>query len=446
MNNFVANGILGDYNLIVVGGGAAGGAAAITAGRLGLNVLLVEQLSFLGGTGVASQVTPWMSNQIELGPLNEGLNAELQQDLEATGQATGYAINPEALKGLLERKAVDAGVQLLYEATVVDTDFSEEDRKTLVIATRQGLFRASARCVIDATGDAHVAHRAGARCREGREGDLAHQPMSLRFVLGGCDIGRVRDFLLAEGGPDAVGSYGSLFTNGPGATFFLRHAEQLGWPEKWLQSFSIQFFEIPGRPGELWFNCPRIIGFDPLDPVSLSAAYVEGRRMIDAYLELFRKRVGGAAEAYLVMVAPLMGIREGRRIEGHYTLTRDDFLERRKFEDGICLNRYPIDIHNPHGQGVEWVEMAEGDWHEIPFRCLIPNALRSLLVAGRCISSDFDAQASYRIIPNCRTMGEASAVAARIAADSGIDVSEVDGREVRALMIAKRMLPERLLG
>ena len=146
------------------------------------------------------------------------------------------------------------------------------------------------------------------------------------------------------------------------------------------------------------------------------------------------------------MVAPLMGIREGRRIEGHYTLTRDDFLERRKFEDGICLNRYPIDIHNPHGQGVEWVEMAEGDWHEIPFRCLIPNALRSLLVAGRCISSDFDAQASYRIIPNCRTMGEASAVAARIAADSGIDVSEVDGREVRALMIAKRMLPERLLG
>src|SRR5688500_17210931 len=86
---------LGTYDLLVVGGGAAGSAAAIAAGRSGLSCLLIDPLSFLGGTGVASQVTPWMGNHIDMGPLNEGLTGELQRDLEATGQASGYFVNPE---------------------------------------------------------------------------------------------------------------------------------------------------------------------------------------------------------------------------------------------------------------------------------------------------------------------------------------------------------------
>lgn len=141
------------------------------------------------------------------------------------------------------------------------------------------------------------------------------------------------------------------------------------------------------------------------------------------------------------MTAPLMGIREGRRIVGEYTLTGEDFLQRRKYEDGICLNRYPIDIHNPHGQGVTWVEMEADDWHEIPFRCLVPRGLSCMLVAGRCISSDFTAQASYRIIPNCRTMGEAAGVAAWLAQQRNCDVSQVDGIEVRQEMLTRGLLP-----
>jgi hypothetical protein len=433
---------LGHFPLVIAGGGAAGTAAAITAGRLGVRSLLIEPLSFLGGTGVASQVTPWMSNAIDMGPLNEGLSAELQRELEAAGQAHGYSINPEALKGRLERKCVEAGVTLLYHASVVAVQRNGTRLVSLALATRAGLRRVSADVFIDASGDAHVAALAGVPCRSGRESDGVHQPMSLRFVLGGIDLAALESFCSEQGGPNTVHRGSGKLTNGPGAMFLKEYAAADNWPERWQKTFSIQFFEIPGRPGELWFNCPRITGHDPLDPFSLSAAYVEGRRMIDAYLELFRRHVRGAEQAYLVMVAPLMGIREGRRIVGRYTLTGDDFLARRKFADGICLNRYPIDIHNPHGQGLaEWTEMPAGLWHEIPFRCLVPAGVDNMLVAGRCISSDFSAQASYRIIPNCRTFGEAAGVAVYLAAQAACDVSAVDGVAVRREMVRRGLLP-----
>ncbi len=442
---------LGHYDLIVAGGGAAGTGAAITAGRLGLSVLLIEQLSFLGGTGVASQVTPWMGNHIGMAPLNEGLTAELQRDLEALGAADEYTLNPEPLKGLLDQKCHDAGVTLLFEATVADTMSSEDAAgglpprlSAVIIATRGGLRRATAAAFIDATGDAHLAHGCGVPCLEGREGDGIHQPMSLRFVLGGLDLPRVRRYFEEGSAEPAIFMYHGLMCGRPGAAFIKKFAEQDGWPPAWLQTFTLSFGQIPGRGGELWFNCPRITGFDPLDPLSLSAAYVEGRRMIAAYAELFRRHVAGAEDVFVTRVAELMGIREGRRIVGLKTLTGDDFLARRKFEDGICFNRYPIDIHNAHDGGITWIEMAANDWHEIPFGCLVPRGVRGLLVAGRCISSDFSAQASYRIIPNCRTMGEASGAAAWLAKERGCDISEVDGREVRGVMLERGLLPNAL--
>ena len=440
---------LGPFDLIVVGGGAAGSAAAIAAGRLGLSVLLIDPLSFLGGTGVGSQVTPWMSNSIDMGDLNHGLSGELQRDMEPTGDAQGYYVNPERLKMLLERKAQDAGVRLLYESNVIAVEMEPASTPTgpaqrivgVLISTRRGLYVARAKSFVDATGDAEVAHLAGVPTLEGRESDKRHQPMSLRFLIGGMNMPAFLDWCGKSLAPKSFYDWKGLFVHVHINEEFRQLAIKENWPQKWLETFSIQFFQIPGRPGELWFNCPRITGFDPLDPVAMSDAYVEGRRMIEAYVKLFQNRVGGAEKSYLVAVAPLMGIREGRRIVGKYVLCADDFHQRRKFADGVCFNRYPIDIHNPTGMGVTWIEMPENDWHEIPFRCLVPENRLGLLVAGRCISSDFSAQASYRIIPNCRTLGEAAGVAGAIAKASGIDVGLVDGVEVRREMLRLGMLP-----
>ena len=425
---------LGKFDVIVAGGGTAGSVAAITAGRLGLSCLVIEPLSFLGGTSTGGLVTPMMGNHLGTTPLNQGLTAELVQDMEAVGEARGYAFNPEYLKLLLEQKALEANVTLLYESSVIDTVTIAPRGMEVTIATRCGLSKAQAPVVIDATGDAHIAKLAGAEVLQGREQTGEHQPMSLRFVLGGIDITKFRQFLRQKGGDAAVIDCRGYLHSGD-CMFFRQLVEQDGWPKDWLKTFGMQFFETPGRPGELWFNCPRVSGFNPLDPLSRSRAYATGRKLVAAYVRLLCKYADGVENAFLAMSAPIIGIREGQRIVGQYVLTADDFHNARKFEDGICANRYPIDIHQNDKSGVELIQMPPGQWHEIPYRCLIPKGIRSLIVAGRCISSDFVAQASYRIIPNCQTLGQAAGIAAALAKDQKCDISEVCGKTVKEKML-----------
>ena len=76
----------------------------------------------------------------------------------------------------------------------------------------------------------------------------------------------------------------------------------------------------------------------------------------------------------------------------------------------------------------------DGDWYEIPYRCLIPKDMENLLVAGRCISSTHEAQASYRIMPYCAELGQAAGVAAAVAKRNGSSLRDVDVCEVRTLL------------
>lgn len=432
---------IGSFDVIVAGGGTAGAAAAITAGQLGLTVLVIEAQSYLGGTSTGGLVTPMMGNHLPSGiPLNTGITSELLEELKSRGQADGYIFNPIAMRHLLEHKAVDAGVEILYESILTQVVLKRSKVDGVHIATRRGVFCANCTTLIDATGDAQASALAGVELQQGREGSSEHQPMSLRFVMGGLDLKSFRKSMLEKGGQQALHFDKQRIISGKCA-FLKEYAEHADWPDKWLTNFGIQFFQVPSRPNELWFNCPRLSGYDPLAPQDISKAYIEGRQYIDAYIDIFRKNIKGAENAFLLMEAPQIGIREGRRIVGKYVLTADDFLNARKFEDGICFNRYPIDIHRQNATGVELVEMKQNTWHEIPFRCLIPEEVQSLVVAGRCISSDFAAQASYRIIPNCHTLGQAAAVAALLAKQNHCDVSKVQGAHVRDFMITNSMLP-----
>jgi hypothetical protein len=243
---------LGRFDLVVIGGGAAGSAAAIRAGRFGLSCLLVDPLSFLGGTGTGAQVTPWMNNHVDLGPLNEGLNGELQRDLEQIGEARGYHVNPEALKRVLEAKAIDAGVTLLYEATLVGVETNDSDAHrpvSVVLATRHGLCRAQGRSFVDASGDAELALAAGVPTFSGRESDGVHQPMSLRFVLGGIDLAAFATGLREQAGADSVRQANGYITNGPLDPHFLNLASRAGWPEKWIRPSRYSSSRFPAGRG-----------------------------------------------------------------------------------------------------------------------------------------------------------------------------------------------------
>ena len=116
---------------------------------------------------------------------------------------------------------------------------------------------------------------------------------------------------------------------------------------------------------------------------------------------------------------------------GEYVLTRDDLVSCRRFEDSVALGNYDIDIHNPEGGGTSHYFFKDGTYYTIPYRSLVPKEIKNLLVAGRCISADHEAQASIRIMPIVCCIGEAAGTAAAIAFESKSDMIDVDTEKLR---------------
>jgi hypothetical protein len=178
------------------------------------------------------------------------------------------------------------------------------------------------------------------------------------------------------------------------------------------------------------FNCPRIQEVNGTRAEDLTRCQILGRQRIPKIIEFCRRYMRGFDSAYLAWTAPMVGIRETRRIVGEYVLTADDVLGCRRFEDSIAKNCYPIDIHSPIGSGTTLKRLPTDEYHEIPYRCLVPLDVDNLLVAGRCISATFDAQSSIRVQANCRAFGEAAGTAAAMGAAQGITPRDLNPDEL----------------
>ncbi len=427
------------FDVIVVGGGTAGTAAAVAAAREGASTLVVEKSGALGGTSTLGLVTPLMRNEIDGVALNQGLNREI---VARYGEACGLAprdgdfewFDPVLLSVVLEEIVREAGAEILYDA-VVSAVRTDAGRITdLEATTRGGTVSLTADVIIDASGDAFVARMAGCPVEVGNEAGQ-NQPMSLRFILGSVAIPQVVDSFQRMGVACQqpmlhVGFHEAK--DGPMGQLVRKAVADEILAEDDLGYF--QFFAISGRPTELAFNCPRLAGFDVLDPWQVSKAYTVGRQKIMRIIRFLRERIPGFANANLINVAPMIGIRESVRIVGEYTLSEDDYMHAKHFPDAVARSRYPIDIHNPSGQGTTLIHLPEGQYHEIPYRCLLPRRVDNLLVTGRCIAASFPAQAAVRIIPNCRTLGEAAGIAAAMAVGQGVTVRSIAGQDVRAKM------------
>ncbi|NSW57296.1 MAG: FAD-dependent oxidoreductase [Armatimonadetes bacterium] len=413
------------YDVIVCGGGTAGSVAAIAAARRGVKTLIVEQFGFLGGSQTAALVLPLMSYSTGGEKLVLGICEEINQRCnDLPGDNEGMFFNPELLKYVLEEMVLEAGCDLSYHTYIIGATVRNGALRSIEVAGKSGRRELEAKQFIDCTGDADVAYLSGAPFESGRPEDGLNQSASLRFTVGGVDLERLAAFLREKGGLDAhPPRFGWGFAKGgvgdKGLGALMEQAEQDGVFTAEEGGY-IQFFTIPGRPGELGFNCPRITHVNGARDEDLTRAQVQGRRIIPRIMEFCRRYLDGFDDAYLAQTAPMVGIRESRRIVGEYVLSAEDFRQARKFEDGIAKSCYPIDIHNPSGVGVTLERLGPGEYHEIPYRCLVPLCVDNLLVAGRCISATFEAQAAIRIEATCRAMGEAAGVAAALCVRHGV--------------------------
>jgi hypothetical protein len=389
-------------DVLVVGGGMTGVAAALSAARMGARVLIVEQFNCLGGVATAgwhnhlSQYTAWNSDERVVG----GVAYEVGQRLlrEGYGTYSGGCIDfdVEGLKLLLDRMMDEAGVRVLYYTFFCDA--LVEDGRIIggVIQNKSGRQAVLAHQVIDTTGDADVAARAGAPFQLGRPEDGLCQPTTLMFTLEGVDWPQVAawrtDYQMQAA---------------------WRQAQEDGIMEP-FQNQIMGWWHTDVLPTQVGVNMTHMTHVDATDAGDLTRATIEGRRQAHHLVEVFRKVVPGMEHCYLIATAPALGLRESRRIQGEVTLTEDDVLAQRRWDDSIGYGSFFIDIHNPAGPGMsgQTYRPEPGFRYQIPYRILVPQDVEHLLVAGRCVSVTHVALGSVRVMFTCMVMGEAAGAAA----------------------------------
>ena len=422
-----------ETDVLVVGGGPAGLGAALGAAAAGARVVLAERYGFLGGNATAALVMPLMSfhtqrsrneklGNADLLPTDHGpgkpvvagvVTTLLNRLVQANGAIppslkTGYVVpfDPEIFKWVTLDLLDEAGVNFLLHAFATDV-FKEDGISGVVFETKSGPVVIRAQVVVDCTGDGDVAARAGAPYKIGREGDGLVQPMTLMF--------RMVEFQ-REAFKAYVKEHPEQWRGVHGLWDLVKVATAKGELE--LPREDILFFATP-HEHEVSVNSTRVNKVLGTDVWDLSYAEWVSRRQMRQIAAFLRRYVPGFEKAYAAQSGVNVGIRETRRFIGDYQLTVDDILQARKFPDVIARSTYPVDIHNPEGTGTMLKRIPPGEAYDIPLRCLLPQNVDRVLVAGRCISGTHEAHSSYRVMPVSMATGQAAGVCAALAVRSG---------------------------
>ena len=401
------------YDLAVIGGGFAGVAAALAAARAGAKVLIVEKSNCLGGAAVNCLVNPFMPYWTEMDgkrvDLSAGIFKEIHDRLEHHNAMNKESFLEEKLKYILNEMVAEANIDLLFHAYIFKVEKCDEHIASIVVATKSGEMQVEANYFIDATGDAQLAYLANCPTVLGRESDHLCQPMTLCFRVGNVDVEKF---------------YASR------EKLKIAHAQSLAAGELINPRENILVFKTPIH-NVLHFNTTRVVKKNPTSPEEVTEAEVLARRQVYEIYDFMKKHADGLEDSFLMMTAAEIGVRESRMIVGDYVLTEQDCRNCVKFEDAIAACNYDIDIHNPEGTGTSHYYFPAGEYYTIPYRSLIPKGVSNMLVAGRCISSDHGAQASYRIMPVVCCIGEAAGSAVGLAVKQNCTVREVDVKELQ---------------
>ena len=404
------------YDVAVIGGGFAGVASAIAAARGGAKVLIVEKGNALGGAAVNCLVNPfmpyWTTVNGERVKLSAGIFAEIRNSLQERGAMRKEEFLEEELKYILLNMVEREGIDILFHAYIFSADVEDRRIRSVSVATKRGADKICADSFIDATGDAQLAYLSGCPTVLGREGDHLCQPMTLCFRVGNVDVDRF------YGSKDALQK---------------KYKESLAKGEFINPREDILVFRTP-IPGVLHFNTTRVVKKDPTCPEDVTEAEIIARKQVFEVYDFIKKNADGMENSFLLMTAAEIGVRESRMIVGEHVLTEGECRACTKFEDGIAACNYDIDIHNPEGSGTSHYYFGPGEYYTIPYRSLIPKGIDNMLVAGRCISSDHGAQASYRIMPVVCCIGEAAGAAMAMAINGGCSVRAVDVKALRATL------------
>ena len=328
------------------------------------------------------------------------------------GAGAGYTYDPEALKVVWDALMVEAGVHVLFHCFFVDALRDGPNLTGAVIGTKQGLRAIRAKALVDASGDADVVARAGGRFEDAGASGTA-QSLTTTFKMINVDVERAKQV--------------------PKATLW----------QKMAQASASGEYSLPRKEGSshltpldhvMVTNMTRVSGVNPTDPAALAGAEREGRKQAFEYARFLHDQVPGYETAVLGGLSTQIGVRESRRVKGEYWLTKEDVLGAHKFGDAIAQCGAPIEEHHAGGD-TRWEYLPPGETYDIPYRCLVPQQLEGVVVAGRCLSASHDAHASVRSIGQCLAMGQAAGLAAALSADTGAPLRALNTDKLRARLL-----------
>jgi len=407
-------------DVVVCGGGPAGVAAALGAARKGAKTLLLEQHGCLGGIWTAGLLAWLLDCDNKKGIMAEiiaRLNARGARTIAAGGKPTN-AYDVEVMKLLLESLCEEAGVQVRYHTRVAAAIVAGGRVAHAVTESKSGREAVAGKVFVDATGDGDFGAQAGCGFDIGQPETGLTQPMSLIGLVAGVHA------------PDIKGFYNDLDNAQPWAApkDALRAAMEAGGHSPSYAKPSL--FRV--RDGLFILMANHEYGVKGTNARDVTRATLRARKELHALIDGLRGTGGVWKDVRLVATAEQIGVREGRRLHGLYTVTADDLKEGRRFDDAVCRVHFGVDVHalDPlKNKGIDshpWKAKP----YDIPLRALVAKDVRGLLFAGRCISGDFIAHSSYRVTGDAVAMGEAAGKAAAVAALGGKTPAEVSVAEL----------------